>query len=369
MSAQGKKILIVSNTSWYLFNFRIGFIKRLVHEGCDVTLYAPVDEYTSRLTSLGVGFVEMKMNNKGKNIFIELLTSIRFWQVYKKIKPDYVFNNTIKPNIYGSIAAGLLNIPFINTVTGLGTVFIRLGILQVFVKLLYRITMFRARKVFFQNYDDKSFFVSQGILPGKICDYIPGSGIDLQKFALAPTRASEVFVFLFVGRVLKDKGVVEFVEAARLMRQKYGHVEFHILGFLDAVNVSAISKDTVADWVSEGVIKYLGSSDNVGEVMAGADCIVLPSYREGLPRTLLEACAVGRPIIATDVIGCRDVVIDGYNGLMCDARSVTSLYDAFEKMVGLDSEERRKMGLNGRHMVAEKFDEKLVIEKYLLEIS
>ena len=191
----------------------------------------------------------------------------------------------------------------------------------------------------------------------------------MQKFALAPTRASEVFVFLFVGRVLKDKGVVEFVEAARLMRQKYGHVEFHILGFLDAVNVSAISKDTVADWVSEGVIKYLGSSDNVGEVMAGADCIVLPSYREGLPRTLLEACAVGRPIIATDVIGCRDVVIDGYNGLMCDARSVTSLYDAFEKMVGLDSEERRKMGLNGRHMVAEKFDEKLVIEKYLLEIS
>ena len=135
------------------------------------------------------------------------------------------------------------------------------------------------------------------------------------------------------------------------------------------MNVSAISKDTVADWVSEGVIKYLGSSDNVGEVMAGADCIVLPSYREGLPRTLLEACAVGRPIIATDVIGCRDVVIDGYNGLMCDARSVTSLYDAFEKMVGLDSEERRKMGLNGRHMVAEKFDEKLVIEKYLLEIS
>ena len=237
------------------------------------------------------------------------------------------------------------------------------------VRWLYRMALAHSAKVFFQNRDDRQLFVAGGLVRSEVTELLPGSGIDLTKFAVTPLAAingaAGKFRFLLIARMLVDKGVGEYVEAARLLRQRYPQLECCLLGFVDVQNPAAVSRAQMDAWVSQGYVKYLGVSDDVRTEIAAADCIVLPSYREGTPRTLLEAAAMGRPVIATDAVGCRDVVDDGQNGYLCKVRDAADLAEKMERMLNLTPEQRQQMGLYGRLKMGREFDEQIVIKKYL----
>jgi glycosyltransferase involved in cell wall biosynthesis len=279
-----------------------------------------------------------------------------------------VFHYTIKPNIYGSVAARLAGVASVAVTTGLGYVFIQHSRAAQVAKRLYRFAFRFPREVWFLNRDDEAAFVEQKLLvyPER-ARLLHGEGVDLDQFAPAPPggrTSPDRFAFVLIGRLLWDKGVGEYVEAARKLRMRYPHARFQLLGPLNVDNPSAISRADVDAWQNEGIVEYLGEAHDVRPVIAAADCVVLPSYREGVPRTLLEAAAMERPIVATDVPGCREVVEDGVNGLLCEVRNVESLADALARMLDMSDEERRAMAVRGRHKVANEFDERLVVERY-----
>jgi len=367
------KILICANTSWNLINFRSGLIRAMVANGHEVIAVAPVDDYAALLATLGCRYVPMPMDNQGTRLGRDLILLWRFLRLIRSERPDLFLGYTVKPNIYGSLAAHMLRIPVINNITGLGAVFIRGGWLMCVVRWMYRIALKRSSRVFFQNDDDRQLFIRGGLVQAKITDLLPGSGIDLNRFTpwlrtIAQEDASK-FRFLLISRMLRDKGVVEYVEASRLLRQRWPLVEFCLLGFVDVQNPNAISHIEIDTWVAEGVVNYLGVSEDVRTQLVTADCVVMPSYREGTPRTLLESAAMARPIITTDVVGCREVVDDGVNGYLCQVRDAVDLATKMELMLSLPPQHREKMGLRGRAKMEAEFDEQIVIKKYLKVIE
>jgi len=364
------KILISINTSWNLVNFRSGLVQALVSQGYEVIAAAPWDGYVSEVTALGCRYVPLPMDNKGTNPVRDLALFWRYLHLMLCEQPDVFLGYTVKPNVYGSLAARFVRVPVINNVAGLGTVFQKGGWLNQLVIGLYRLALARSRRVFFQNAEDRQLFITGGLVDEGVSDRLPGSGVDLKKFSATPVPIGSTFRFLLIARMLWDKGVGEYVKAARLLRQRVVNADCCLLGFLDVENLSAISKQQMDEWIAEGVVRYLGVSDNVLEEITLAHCIVLPSfYREGTPRTLLEAAAMARPIITTDNVGCRDVVEDGVNGFLCRPRDAEDLADKMQKMVSLSSAEREAMGLRGREKVEREFDEKIVIDKYLEAIG
>jgi len=298
--------------------------------------------------------------------------------------PNVVLFYTIKPNIYGSLAAVILGIPVISNISGLGTVFLNNNLSSKIARLLYKVAMKIPKKVFFQNSYDKDLFIKLKLVDVSKTDIIPGSGINTNKFKplqVISNNDSKKIKFLFIGRLLKDKGLIEYVEAARairngelkfenreLEREIYKNIEFHILGAFYSGNPTAITENEMEIWEKENIVKYLETSDNVKAVIANHDCIVLPSYREGLSRVLLEAASMAKPIIATNVPGCKEVVEDGVNGFLCKVKDTNDLAEKMIKILNLSKEERIKMGQAGREKVIKEFDEKLVIDKYMEEI-
>ena len=368
---KNQTVLISINAAWNIYNFRQGLIGALKEQGFRIVALAPQDACAARLAELGVRYVPLAMDKKGVSPLKDMLLLMRYYRLLRRIRPDVFLGYTPKPNVYGSLAAHMLGIPVINNVSGLGTAFIRQGLLTRIVMMLYRLAFRRSRAVFFQNPDDMSLFTQAGLVRPDRAQLLPGSGIDLDRFsaiAASDERRSE-FRFLLVGRLLWDKGVREYVEAARLVRAEAPHARFQILGFLDAENRTAVPRAEIEAWIEEGVIDYLGDTDDVRPHVAAADCVVLPSYREGLPRTLLEAAAMARPLIATDVPGCRAVVQDGRNGFLCEVRNPHSLADAMLRMLRLSNDDRDRLGAEGRRLVEREYDERLVIRKYLEAIS
>jgi glycosyltransferase involved in cell wall biosynthesis len=361
--------MIALNTAWNLLNFRSGLIRALVTNGYEVVAVAPHDDYAHQLQALSCRFVTLPMDNQGTHPGRDALLLWRFYRLLRREQPYVFLGYTVKPNVYGSLAAHILSIPVINNIAGLGTVFIREGWLSRLVRILYRAALSRSAMVFFQNEDDRKMFVSEGLVNGEVTDRLPGSGIDLQSFSPCPLPGRPTLRFLLIARMLRDKGVLEFVEAARTLKRRGINAEFCLLGFLDAQNPTAISRDQMDEWVTDGSVRYLGVSDNVREEIALADCVVLPSYREGTPRTLLEAAAMARPIVTTDTVGCREVVDDGSNGYLCRVKDSKDLADKIEKVCLLPPEERALMGLRGRKKVEREFDEQIVIKMYLEAIS
>jgi glycosyltransferase involved in cell wall biosynthesis len=284
-------------------------------------------------------------------------------------RPSIFLGYTIKPNIYGSLATRILGIPTINNIAGLGFVFTNQSWLTYLVCALYRLALSRSATVFFQNHDDREIFISQRLLMASKADLLPGSGVDLVKFFPKPLPNKPPLRFLFIGRMLWDKGVGEFVQAAELLRQQGVAAEFYLLGFLDVQNPTAISRAQMDKWISGGDITYLGVSDDIQHEISKADCVVLPSYREGTPRTLLEAAAMARPIVTTNAVGCRNVVEHGINGYLCKLRDVKDLAHYIKKIVDMTPNERLAMGLKGRQKMEREFDERIVITKYLHAIQ
>jgi len=368
------RIMLSVNTSWNLVNFRAGLIRALVEQEHDVVAATPPDAYSSKLAGLGCRFIPFPMDNDGVSPVNDANLIGRYWRLLRSERPDVFLGFTIKPNVYGSFAAHTHGIPVINNVSGLGTAFISKRWLAAVAKVLYRRAFRRSAIVFFQNADDRDLFVGGGLVRKDQTSLLPGSGIDLSRFNLAkpintPDTDDSDFKFLLASRLLWDKGVGEFVEAAKAVRNRAPRVRFQLLGFLDAKNRSAIDAAIIKGWVDDGVVEYLGAADDVRPYLRAADCVVLPSYREGTPRSLLEAAAMGKPIIATDVPGCREVVECGANGLLCAPRSADDLARCMLEVLALSAEARRRMGLAGREKVVRNFDEAIVIGQYMNAIA
>ena len=376
-SAGALRIALVCNTSFAIYTYRQGLIRALVARGVQVTVIAPRDRTTDMLQQMGCRFVDLHVASKGTNPRDDLRTMASLYRLYREMRPHIVFHYTIKPNIYGSVAAKLAGVDSVAVTTGLGYVFIQKSRAAQVAKFLYRFAFRFPREIWFLNKDDEAAFVDQNLLvyPER-ARLLHGEGVDLEQFAFTPLPGDDhehenkpentqrAFSFLLIGRLLWDKGVGEYVEAARRLRPKYPHARFQLLGPVGVDNPSAISQAEVDAWVREGVIDYLGEAHDVRPLIAAADCIVLPSYREGVPRTLMEASAMGRPIVATDVPGCREVVADGVNGLLCEARNVDSLAAKLAEMLDMGDAARRDMAGRGREKVAREFDERSVIERY-----
>ena len=370
-----KTIAIVINTSWNIFNFRLTLMKSLREKGYRVVAIAPRDKYSEKIEQEGFEYHNINMNNKGTNPVEDAKLVYAFYKLYKEIEPDVILQYTIKPNIYGSIAAGRLGIPVISTITGLGTVFLKDSFSSKLAKFLYKVALKVPKKVFYQNAHDRELFVESKLVKEEKTDLLHGSGIDTERFKPSETikEKKETLQFLFIARLVKDKGIVEYVRAAEIVQNSdhqslitnHPKIEFCILGPFYPGNPTAISEDQMKIWEEEGAVKYLGESDDVMSVINEADCIVLPSYREGLSRVLLEAASMAKPIITTDVPGCREVVDDGVNGYLCEVKDVDSLAMQMEKMLLLSDDERREMGRKGREKVMSEFDGQLVIRKYL----
>lgn len=358
-------ILMTVNAAWNIWNFRRALVEALIAEGHKVTVLAPPDDSVNELEQLGCFFEPLEMNVKGLNPYDDLILLRRFRQIFLKLQPDLILSYTIKNNTIGAIAAKAVRVLFIPNVTGLGTAFLSGGVLRFFAESLYRIAFRNLPVIFFQNEEDRDLFMKRSLVHDAQARLLPGSGINLHRFSpTEPPAEGSSLIFLMIGRLLKDKGVIEFVEAARRVKRSSFGVSFQLLGSIDAQNRTALSAKTVQAWVDEGIVDYLGSTKDVRPNIAAASCIVLPSYREGAPRTLIEAGAMARPVIASDVAGCRSVVEKGVTGFLCAPRNVTSLAETMIKFIDLSYAERLRMGQEGRKRMEKEFDEKFVIAAY-----
>ena len=371
MSKKIKTIAVVSNTSWNLWNFRLSLMNALREKGFEVIAIAPYDEYSLKIKQAGFVYHEVNINGGGINPLEEIKSIYNFSKAFQLHKVDLVFSFTHKANLYSIFAGVFSNIPCLPNISGLGRAFIKKNWLSLVVRSLYKITLSRAPKVFFQNLDDRNVFQQLALLKNDQAVLVPGSGIDLNKFASKHyfPRSIESTQFILIGRMLWDKGVGEFVEAAKIVKQTYPNTKFILIGPSDYDNASAIALATLKDWEAKGIIEYLGQLSNVTPQIEVSDVVVLPSYREGLPRSLLEACAIGRPLIATNVPGCKDLVIDGITGFLCKPKDAEDLAKSMICFLNLNVEEKQEMGLNARKLAEEKFDHNIVINKYLETIQ
>ncbi|MBW8051269.1 MAG: glycosyltransferase family 4 protein [Cytophagales bacterium] len=363
------RIAIVINTSWNIYNFRMGIVRSLLDKNNEVIAITPRDKYTEKLIKQGCEYYPIKIDNKGVNLFNDILLIFELYKAYKKVKPKIILHYTIKPNIYGTLAAKLLKIPVINNVSGLGTVFIRENIVSIIAKILYKLTFRFSKKVFFQNKDDLQLFLKNKLVKREITDIIPGSGVDIDKFKYHKFKRNTIFTFLLISRLLYDKGIVEYIEAIKIFKHRKINAKFQLLGLLDCSNNLGISKELLDSWIKNKLIDYLGFTDDVIQFIKKADCIVLPSYREGIPKTLLEAASMGKPLIATNVPGCREVVESGINGYLCEVKNANDLSEKMNAMASLKNDSLKMMGVKSRDLVTKMFDERIVVEKYIKAVE
>jgi glycosyltransferase involved in cell wall biosynthesis len=341
--------------------------KTLKKQGYEVVLIAPNDSYAALLIKESFTFVAIDMRQHRANIWSEVYVIRQLYRIYKQYRPAIVFHYTIKPNIYGSIAAWLLGIPGIAVATGLGQFLSkRHPIAQQGLDLLYRLGCACSKAVWFLNEEDKNIFIQRHIVSTGKTLVLPSEGIDTEVFS--PKHAaprSEAPVFLFAGRLLREKGILLYVEAAKIIRRTHPRAVFQVLGFIDPENPDSVLHADVKNWISNRWIEYLGESDNVEQYLSQCSCLVLPSYREGVPRTLLEAASMAKPIIATDAVGCREVVEHETNGYLCRPGDTDDLVRTIHRFLSLSPEEQAQLGQRGREKVVSTYDENIVIRYYL----
>lgn len=361
-----KKIALVTNSTWNIYNFRQGLIKKLHSEGHEIIVIAPVDEYIHYLNdSYFTKHIPLKhLAPQSKSPLKELLLIKELYYIYIKESPDLVLHYTIKPNIFGSIAARLAGISSISTITGLGYTFLEKGLTNQVVKRLYKFAFQHLQKVIFHNSDDRSLFETNGLISSDKALVIPGSGVNTNYFRpISIHPNNDRFVFLFIGRLLYDKGIIEFAEAAKQLKEKLPKAEFWVVGESEAKNPSVVSKKDLLTWVENQFIHYQGPTNEIRKFIKKANVIVLPSYREGMPRAILEGMAMGKPIITTDTPGCRETV--NGNGFIINPKDVSALANAMTKMYFSDTHTYELMSIRSRELALKVFDEKIIINKYL----
>lgn len=361
------KIILFANTDWYLYNFRLPLAEALRQAGHTLVLLSPDGPYGPRLCAAGFDWRPFPLSRKGQNPFRELDTLLRIFRFYRAEQPDLVHHFTIKCVLYGSLAAHLARVrAVVNSVTGLGYLFVNPGLAarlaQAVVRPLIRLAL-RGTRVIFQNQDDATAYQSMRLVSADQSALIRGSGVDVERFRPLPLPADPPLVVL-PARLLWDKGVGEFVEAARLLRAEGVAARFALVGNSDAGNPAAVPEDTLRGWQQASLVEWWGWQEEMQLVYASAAVVCLPSYREGLPKSLLEAAACARPVVTTDAPGCREVVPDGRNGVLVPVRDARALADGLRPLL-LDPALRARMGAAGRELVVESFSTSRIVSETL----
>ena len=362
-----QKLAFVANTSWSVYNFRLEVAKHMQSQGCEIYVIAPRDKHSEKLIAEGFHFINAPIKAYSNNPIIDFRYFLFLFKTYRKHQFSHIFHYTIKPNIYGSIAAKLAACKNTMVVTGMGRlVTMRSRILMTITENLYRIGCSCADHTWFLNEEDKSHFEHQGLVGPGQSSILPSEGINLDHYSARTNQEEKVSThFLFAGRLIIEKGIIEYLQAAERVVQHFPLARFEIIGFLDPYDQSSIPSEILFDYQNKGIIEFYGDRENVIPYLAKADCIVLPSYYgEGISRVLLEAAAMKKAIITTNNLGCKELINDVFNGFVCLARDVQSLSDQMMSMITLDSEARKVMGENGRKMIKEKFDVRKICWAY-----
>jgi len=351
----------------------MNLIQKLQAEGYHIIVIAPYDSYTETLRSHGIEYYEIKMSQYGMNPFKDIITIYQIWKAFRKFQPLVSLHYTIKPNLFGNIAAYFSDTPVINNIAGAGKAFSsKSKFFTFFIERLFRLGLKSSKKVFFQNNDDMNHFMSKNLLPAEKAERIPGSGVDLDRFVVSNSnKKNQNIIFLFVGRLLKQKGIGEYLEAATEIKTVYDNVQFLIVGEHEKLD-DYIDKRDLDSYCDNTIIKYLGSvsPDRMPVILKDSDCVVLPSYyREGVPRSLLEAAAMGKPIITTHNVGCKEVVDEGINGFKCNTKDSVCIAKSMKNIIEMSQEERIQMGRKGRVKMEKEFDEKFVLDSYIKAIK
>lgn len=361
-----KKILILANHFITIYAFRKELVQELIDHGNEVYLALPKSEENDYFSNMGCKIVETPIDRRGTNPISDAKLLIQYIKIIKELKPDLILTYTIKPNTYGGIAARICKSKVMHTVTGLGSVYIQNMWQKNIAVFLNRIAFKSASKVFFLNEDNKDFYKQLEIISTKHDTIVvPGSGVNLDIFKYKKQISTDKIVFTFIGRVLKDKGIEEYLSAAQELVTMYTNVEFEVVGFVDEEKyIELLDK-----YQCKGIIKYLGKRNDIPSIMESSDCIVLPSYGEGRGTVLQEGAAIGRPLITCDTYGCKENVEDGYNGFLCEVANMESLKSTMERFINLSKEDKILMGIRGRKKAEKEFDRKIVVNAYLNEIE
>ena len=369
--SNNKNIAIVVNAAWNIYNYRLGLAKALIKNGFNVITIAPNDEFVREIEEIGCKFIELKnLRRKGKNPIRDVQLVYELKQIYNKENIKLALHYTIKPIIFGTISASLLKIKSINTLTGLGYSFQSNNILNFIASRLYKFSLNKSSRVLFQNIDDKKMFLDKNLVKETKVGVVNGSGINTDYFkSKIDIENNKTFELLFIGRLLKDKGIFELIDSCRELYKKHKKLVLNIVGEIDNDNPASISQKQLS--VLEGYpwIKYHGIVKDTRSYIDNCHVVILPSYREGVPRVLLEGMAMSKPIITTDVPGCKETIINNQNGFLVPVKDSKVLSEAIEKMIQLNKKDRIKMGEKGREIVLELFDEKIIIKNYLDEIN
>ncbi len=368
---KGKKIAVIENGLLSTYTMREALMLRLVQEGCDVYILTHTNRFVSQVEKMGLKIVNIGSGNLNPLKVSRYIYNLR--KALKKIKPDVCLTFSIRPAIWGNLITRDLNIPTITNITGVGPLFISKSFVYRTARRMYRNALSKTKKVFFQNYDDMNLFLEKKFVDSSVAERVPGSGVDYNKFKPIhlKERDDDVFIFLFIGRLIKDKGIFEYINAARRIRKKYPNSVFNVIGPFWTQNLkrNTITQSQLQNWIEEGVIDYLGEKKDVRKFIAEADCIVLPSYREGTSNTLLEAASMEKPAITTNTTGCKEIVSDNVTGFLCRVKDERDLADKMEKMIQLSIDERNEMGKNARQKIIKEYDKQIVIDAYLHAIK
>ena len=359
-----KTVLILANSDAGLFSFRRELLSRLVEEKYRVVAALPVKDRADDLRALGCELIDVELSRRGVNPFADLKLYRAYKKIIKRVRPDVVLTYTIKPNVYGGCACQAARIPYVANITGLGTAVENPGALQKLTLALYKKALKKAQKVFFQNEENRNFMTSRGVVRGA-CDLLPGSGVNLTRYQAREYPQDETVDFVFVARVMKEKGIDQYLEAAKYFHKRNAATRFHICG-----SCGDDYREVLERLHNDGVVVYHGVVKDMTAIYRQAHCVVHPTYYpEGLSNVLLEGAASARPLIATDRAGCREVIDDGVNGFVVKQRDAGDLIEKIEKFLALPWEKRRDMGLAGRAKVEREFDRQIVVEKYLKELQ
>lgn len=357
------KILVLANNDIGLYKFRADLLRRILALGNEVYISIPDGEYVEKLKHMGLKFVNTNIDRRGMNPITDIKLLCAYNKIIKKINPDKVITYTIKPNIYGGIICRFKRIPMYANVTGLGTAFQGNGMLIKLVTAMYKLAFKKVKTVFFENEENRDIIVNKGIIPSKKTHCLHGAGVNLEEYKFSEYPDDGTIHFLFIGRVMKEKGIDELFEAAEQIKYEGINVVFDIVGpFEDDYETKVRRLD------SDGVIEYHGYQSDVKPYIEKAHCFVLPSYHEGMANTLLECGAMGRPLITSNIHGCLETVQDGQTGYLCNVKDADDLYDKMKKFIALPYEEKIKMGRLSHEYVASVFDKKKVVEETVREI-
>lgn len=358
------KVLFLVNHDVVIYNFRLELVERLLSDGHRVVVSSPWGERIEDLINLGCEYRNIDMARHGMNPIREGRLIGTYKKLLDDVKPDIVFSYTIKANIYGAIACRSRKIPIVCNITGLGTAVEKPGIMQIITIILYKYAFTDIRKVFFQNTENMRFFTDHKIAQGKH-DLLPGSGVNLDRFPALPYPEDDVIRFVFIARIMKEKGIDYYLQTAKNIKEKYPNTQFHVCGFKEAAY-----KGKLEEFSACGIVINHGMVRNIKEIHAYMHCTVFPSYYpEGLSNVLLEAASCARPIITTDRSGCREAIDDNKSGILIPVCDQQALNAAIERFIGMTNEERRLMGLNGRKKGEQEYDRQIVVNKYVEELK